>query len=512
MRVAGGKPINITNNSQSQNYEPSFSPDGQFIAFRSSRLGGGLFVMGSTGESVRKLTDDGYYPSWSPDGSSILYCTDPNSLPFDRNITSKLWSVNVRTSEKQLLSEGDAMQPQSSPHGSRIAFWNIGRWGPVGKGGVSSNRDIWTMSSNGGNFLAVTTDAYIDWNPVWSPDGAYLYFLSDRAGSMNLWRVAINELSGKTLSEPEPLTTPARQMGRFRMARDGKRFVYESRDFRSSIYAVQFDPSKETVVGTPIRVAEFSKAFIQPDLSPDGEWIVFSTTEDLGDIYVIKKDGKEMRQLTSDVYRDRAPSWSPDGKEIAFYSNRSGQLEIWTIRPDGSGLRQLTKFSGTVNPWSPRWFPDRSHMAFYNNTGTFLVDLTKSIEDRRAEKVEPSLPPGSSFREPSISRDGQKLVGAIVDSLESPRQIAVYTFATRQFDTLSCSGSHPIWLNDSRRILYVNRTGKLCIADTRTNKSHVLANLPDVLESEDITLSSDDRMLYFVKRMNEVDLWMGTLK
>jgi serine/threonine protein kinase len=510
-RVAGGKPINITNDPHSENYEPSFSPDGQFIAFRSSRHGGGLFVMGSTGESVRKLTDEGYYPSWSPDGSSILYCTDPNSLPFDRNITSKLWSVNARTGEKRLLFEGDAMQPQWSPHGYRIAFWALGSWGPAGKGGIAAHRDIWTMASNGGDFVAVTRDAYIDWNPVWSPDGKYLYFLSDRGGSMNLWRVAIDELSGKILAEPEPLTTPARQMGRFRMARDGMHFVYESRDFRSGIYAARFDPIRETIVGTPSRVAEFSRAFIQPALSPDGEWIALSTTEDLGDIYVIKKDGTEMRQLTTDVYRDRAPDWSPEGKEIAFYSSRSGGLDIWAVHPDGSGLQQFTKLPEGQGPWYPKWFPDRSHIVFYNSTGTFLVDLSKPVEDRRAEKVEPNLPPGSSFREPSISRDGQKLVGVVVDSLETPRQIAVYVLATREFDTLSVSGSNPIWFNDGRRVLYVNR-GKLCIADTRTSQSRILSNLPDDLGEEDFTLSADNRTLYFVRRMNEVDLWMGTFK
>jgi serine/threonine protein kinase len=510
-RVAGGKPIKVTNDPHSRNYEPSFSPDGQFIAFRSSRDGGGLFVMGSTGESVRKLTDEGYYPSWSPDGSSILYCTDPNPLPFDRNIISKLWSVNVRTGEKRLLFEGDAMQPQSSPHGYRIAFWVLGSWGPAGKEGIAAHRDIWTMASNGGDFVAVTSDAYIDWNPIWSPDGKYLYFLSDRGGSMNLWRVAINELSGKTLAEPEPLTTPARQMGRFRMALDGKRFVYESRDFRSAIFAARFDPMKEAVVGTPNRVAEFSKAFIQPSLSPDGEWIVLSTTEDLGDIHVIKKDGTEMRQLTSDAYRDRSPSWSPDGKEIAFYSNRGGQIQIWTIRPDGSGLRQVTNVPSRAGPWSPKWFPDQSHIVFYNSTGTFIVDLSKPLEDRRAEKVELNLPPGSSFREPSISRDGQKLVGVIVDSLETPKQIAVYVLSTREFDTLSISGSRPIWLNDGRRVLYVDR-GKLCIADTRSSQSHILYSLPGTTEAEDLTLSFDNRTLYFVTRTNEVDLWMGTLK
>ena len=69
--------------------------------------------------------------------------------------------------------------------------------------------DIYTVPAGGGEPVPVTRGKATDWSPVWSPDGTYLYFVSDRGGSMNLWRVAIDEASGKPLGEPEPITTPA---------------------------------------------------------------------------------------------------------------------------------------------------------------------------------------------------------------------------------------------------------------------------------------------------------------
>ena len=102
------------------------------------------------------------------------------------------FASDVATGQKQKLFAGDAVQPSWSPHGDRIAFWAIPR--------TTAQRDLWTIPSRGGTPVAVTQDAAVDWNPIWSADGKFLYFASDRGGSMNLWRIAIEENLGRTSS------------------------------------------------------------------------------------------------------------------------------------------------------------------------------------------------------------------------------------------------------------------------------------------------------------------------
>ena len=92
------------------------------------------------------------------------------------------------------MQQDDAVQPSWSPHGQRIAFWGL----PEGTG----KRILFTAPAEGGEATPLNDDNFFNWNPVWSPDGKYLYFASDRGGSMNLWRQPIDE-SREALGEPE---------------------------------------------------------------------------------------------------------------------------------------------------------------------------------------------------------------------------------------------------------------------------------------------------------------------
>src|SRR5881397_1236156 len=118
-RVGGKNPLNLTKDSAADDTQPAFSPDGERVAFRSEREGGGVFVMGATGESVRRLTNFGFNPAWSPDGKEIA-CADEIVVmqPGGRsNPNSRIWAVNVATGERRLVTKEDSVQPNWSPHG-----------------------------------------------------------------------------------------------------------------------------------------------------------------------------------------------------------------------------------------------------------------------------------------------------------------------------------------------------------------------------------------------------------
>src|SRR5262249_46375790 len=148
-----------------------------------------------TGESVKRVTDFGFNPSWSPDGKEIVVANGAFLFPSDRG--GRLGGLVAVSLENGKRREGsstprDCTQPSRSPHGKRIAYWGLR--------GNSGQRDLWTLAADGSEAktegVEVTNDPPLDWSPTWSPDGRYLYFSSNRGGTMNLWRVGIDEVTG----------------------------------------------------------------------------------------------------------------------------------------------------------------------------------------------------------------------------------------------------------------------------------------------------------------------------
>lgn len=503
-RVGGHNPSNLTEDSPADDTQPSFSPDGERIVFRSEREKGGIFVMGATGESVRRLTDFGFHPAWSPDGREVTFASqnfrDPNVRQMD---PSSVWVVNLSTGEKRQLTDaktGDAAQPAWSPGGARIAYWG------KHKGG---QRDIWTIPVlAGGDPVQITDDAAFDWNPVWSPDGKFLYFASDRGGSMNLWRVPIEERTGRVTGPPEPLTTPSSYAQQVAFSRDGKRAVYVSQVSSTNIFRVEFNPYKEQITGEPVAVTPGSRHASTPDLSADGEWFVYSSQgEKQEDIYVVGKDGATSpRKLTDDDYKDRHPRWSPDGTRIVFYSDRSGKYEAWTISPDGSGLRQMTFTEGPSIAY-PFWSPDGSRLVYNRDTESCsIIEVAKPWNEQTPRRI-PDPPDRrlGVFWATSWSHDGRKLAGWASSACETPG-IVIYNFETGGFERITDFGDNPIWLNDNRRLLF-DYQHRLFLVNSETKKAHELLP-PSSHRVDGYGLSADSRTLYYGLAIKEADVWL----
>lgn len=505
-RVGGKNPLNLTVDSRADETQPAFSPDGERIAFRSERERGGIFIMGATGESVKRLTDLGYHPSWSPDGRDVAFSThnieDPNDRTLER---SDIWIVNAATGEKrQLTGEtiGDAAQPQWSPTGVRIAYWSRRKGG---------QRDLWTIPAAGGTPVAVTDDAAFDWNPVWAPDGKHLYFASDRGGQMNLWRVAIEEKTGIVKGSPESLTTPSPYAQHLSFSRDGRRAVYVSQVSSKNILKANFNPDTATLTGVPVAVTRGFKHTAQPNLSPDGEWFVYSTQgEKQEDLFIIDKDGAGTpRQLTDDHFKDRHPRWSPDGKRIVFYSDRGGTYEAWTINRDGSGLQQMTFNSGLTVIYT-FWSPDGSRLAYnLRDESCWIIEVGKPWAEQKPQRV-PNPPDQSDvFRAFSWSPDGRKLGGWINSPVEH-EGIFIYTFETNSFERITDFGARPIWLHDSRRLLFRD-AGKLFLVNSDTKKvQEISVQSPQPVVEYGLT--NDSRTLYYTLLATEADIWMLSLE
>ena len=213
--------MNLTADSPAADTAPAFSPDGERIAFRSERDGGGIFVMGSTGESVKRLTDFGYDPAWSPDGKQIVFSTSDGQDPWSRaGAGAPVGRAVLRAGEiRQLTHEGDAVQPRWSPERASGSPSGGSRSG-------SGQRDIWTIPADAKGEPAPRRG---DERPGHGLEPRLVArrpqpLLRERARRLDepLAR-GDRRGSGRTRGEPEPVTTPSRTSGSISFSRDGSR-------------------------------------------------------------------------------------------------------------------------------------------------------------------------------------------------------------------------------------------------------------------------------------------------
>jgi Tol biopolymer transport system component len=500
-RVDGGNPIDLTGDSVADDFEPAISPDGQQIAFRSERDGGGIFLMGATGESVRRLTRAGFNPCWSPDGRTIVFATEDIQSPLARMSVSQLWTVDVASGATTKISSGDAVQPKWSPDGARIVYWAVQRPG--------SKRSLFTIPAAGGKATQLNDDRFVNWSPAWSPDGKSIIYSSDRGGSTNLWRIDL-DADGRAISQPIAITNSPQVNIAPAFSRDGSRLLFSSYTDEARLMRVALDPVTGRFTSQPQRVVGGSRAIYNADISPDGSMLVTNTYGRQEDLFIGKIGGAAggaiTRQLTNDAFKDRLPRWSPDGSRIVFFSDRKGNYDIWWIRPDGSGLQQVSA-SGAEGFLEPRWSSDGKKIVAY--TTLALRPATFDVTGALPAKPQflPELPKQTgTFYVNSWSRDGKRLAGTIVRPDGSMNGIATFSFDSNRYDIVAETGAYPQWLGDSRTLLFGLDTQYLIDADTKVVRA--IGRLPGIDPAFRFLPDTHSNNVYYASRPAEGDIWM----
>ncbi|HKX84197.1 MAG TPA: protein kinase [Pyrinomonadaceae bacterium] len=498
-RVNGKNRRNLTENSPAVDTQPAFSPDGELIAFRSERTPKGIYVMGASGENLRHVSADGFHPSWSPNGKEIVVSSFGRDEPTVRADTQNiLWVINVANGEKRELAKVEASFPTWSPNGHRIAYWFYT--------GTFGRRDIATIPAGGGDPVIVAKDfAVSNWNPVWSPDGKYLYFVSSKSGNMNFWRVRIDERTGESLSDPEAVITPAKYSRHLSFSKDGKRMVYVQTNNRSNIQGVELDPQTRKPIGQATWITQGDRQISRAELSPDGtQFVTRLNKPNQEDIVTVSRDGREWRDVTNDESFERYIRWSPDGKQLAFGSDRNGGGQVWISNADGTNLRQLsTTTAPQTSTGFPVWSPAGDRLAVYFDGTTTLLDPTK----RESEQQAPKLPRinGLGIVVWDWSPDGKKLLGVIQEGAK--RHIGYFDMESNEYRIIVDGVNEvPSWFPDSRHFVY-SRGSKVFITEIESGETKELFSNPEV-EVRSPFVSRDGKLLYYTAGNSESDIWL----
>jgi len=507
LRVGGDNPINLTEDAPGDDRSPVYSPDGDSIAFQSDRDGGGLFVMGATGESVRRVTGSGYNPSWSPDGTRLVFAEELVALrPWSRISDSRLFIADLETGEvSRIPGDQDAVQPAWSPAGDWIAFWGL----PPGAG----QRDLWLVRPDGSGLTQLTADPALDWSPSWSADGRTLFFSSDRGGTLGPWSMKIDPRSGRALSEPRATTVPATWAAGLSLSSDGRMGVFINADLRSNIFRCDFDPEALNVAGAPVAVTRGASSYTQIDPSPDGRWVAATTVSDGETLTLVRSDGTSIRRLTHDAFHNRGPVWSPDGESLVFYSDRSGGYQLHSMHPDGSGIEQVTDLEGGAV--LAFFSPDGRRLLIGNMEGDIgVVSLDGTWPIREAERV--PKPPGVTAVQPSSwTADGRGVVFGGTGGGRASGRFYVYDLDAARYRDIRMPGKRvdlrfgvPVALDDGRHFLVTDH-GAIVLLDTKSGRVKRLLEPPPGSRYVDARMGPGDRSIFFVRLEQEVDLWVA---
>ena len=361
-----GKPLQITR-APDDDLNPAYSPDGRYIAFiRHSEKQNGIFIVSALGGSERKVHEIASAPpgwnnaglAWSADGSSLLFPYRESAVgPFS------IYSVDIADlKDKRLTSppvEGPGdWGPAMSPDGSTLAFV---------RDTTPSKGELYVLPMKSGGPKRLTHDEREIQGVAWTSDSRELVFASTRGGDMRLWRIPA--FGGS----PEPLSVGGDNACCPAIARHGDRLAYVHRIERGSVWrAATSAASNEST-----RLSRFihsSRGDISAEYSPDGQKIVFiSERSGSAEVWVCDSDGSNPTQLTHfGGPLTGTPRWSPDGRRIAFDSRPNGLSDIFVIDVDGGSPHAIT--TNPAEDSVPSWSRDGKWIYFASSrTGRFQV-------------------------------------------------------------------------------------------------------------------------------------------
>jgi tricorn protease len=373
-----GKNVRRLTTDPGSETNPAFSPDGSLIAFGAQYEGNtDVYVVSVSGGVPKRLT---WHPGpdlvqgFAPDGKAVLFASPRNSFN-DRYW--QLYKVNLEPGFPEQLEIPNGQRATYSPDGTRLAYnplsYVFGQWKHY-RGGTHAVISLYKFSDHSIQRIPQPQGGCNDADPMWMGDT--VYFRSDRNGEFNLFSFDLKTQTVKPLTQHQDFPVLYASSG------DGK-IVYEQAG-----YLHLLDPKKsksqKITIGIPADLLELRPRYAKGvnfvrsvSLSPTGARVVMSFR---GEVVTLPAEKGDARNLTNTVgVHDRDPVWSPDGKQIAYFSDEGARYMLHVRSQDGKGDIKKIALNGAGFYNTPVWSPDSRKISYVDNSYTlYWLDIAKA--------------------------------------------------------------------------------------------------------------------------------------
>jgi tricorn protease len=370
---AGGNARRLTT-FQGQTSNPHFSPDGKWLAFSAEYAGNtDVYVIPAEGGEPKRLT---WHPGadtvqgWTPDGKSVLFTSSRAS--WAPSAVARFWTVPAEGGIAEPLALPRAYQGKFSADGTRIAYRMNNSWDEERRnyrGG--QNRAIWIVDMKNYDLVSPPWTDSKDMDPVWVGD--VVYFISDRDGVANVWTY---DTKSKKLAEVTHFTgfdVKALDAGAGAVVFEQAGYVHELDPKTGKTHVVNITATGDFPWMMP-RWEDVTSRMTNLSISPTGARVL---VEARGDIFTIPAEKGDVRNLSrSGGSAERDPAWSPDGKFISYFSDKSGEYKLVIEAQDGLTPPREIALPHPTHYYTPSWSPDSKKLLYTDtNLKVWVMDV-----------------------------------------------------------------------------------------------------------------------------------------
>ncbi len=391
------------------------SPDGQQIAFTSSRTGNyEVYVIPVTGGEPRQVTFHtgvDVLCDWAPDGKRLLIASNRDLGDAELD----LYEVSLAGGTPRRLTFDGAREASYSPDGTRIAYvrgFSTIYWDNYSG---AANYDVYLLDAKGGTPLRLTATEGSERWPFFSSDGRRIFFVGEEKGLANVYAMPVEG------GERAQVTKYTDDVHRPDLAWDNRTLAFE---MVGRLYVADLEAPAEKPTPLPLTVrSDFRNSGLElrtitsggehVHLSPDGRQVAFSLR---GDIWTMPANGGEGKQVTSGPEKDEWPRFSPDGSRIAFVSDKAGNSDVWLLDLKSGKTMPVTTARG--NDFFHNWSPDGRRLVFCSersgNREIWTVELESQQEtqltNHPAADDDPAYSPDGKLVAFDSGRDGAQAI------------------------------------------------------------------------------------------------------